>query len=104
MEYVRELDTRAAGTAATQSALKVHRLTFMEAAMLVVGSTIGSGVLGLAYASRLAGWPVPFVWLVVAGIFPVFPCCMSRKQPCGHKSRCSFPAWLKSTWGESVPG
>ena len=69
MEYVRELDTRAAGTAATQSALKVHRLTFMEAAMLVVGSTIGSGVLGLAYASRLAGWPVPFVWLVVAGIF-----------------------------------
>lgn len=54
MEYVRELDTRAAGTAATQSALKVHRLTFMEAAMLVVGSTIGSGVLGLAYASRLA--------------------------------------------------
>ena len=37
--------------------------------MLVVGSTIGSGVLGLAYASRLAGWPVPFVWLVVAGIF-----------------------------------
>lgn len=69
MEYVRELDTRAAGTAATQSALKVHRLTFMEAAMLVVGSTIGSDVLGLAYASRLAGWPVPFVWLVVAGIF-----------------------------------
>ena len=69
MEYVRELDTRAAGTAATQSALKVHRLTFMEAAMLVVGSTIGSGVLGLAYASRLAGWPVLFVWLVVAGIF-----------------------------------
>ena len=37
--------------------------------MLVVGSTIGSGVLGLAYASRLAGWPVLFVWLVVAGIF-----------------------------------
>lgn len=40
--------------------------------MLVVGSTIGSGVLGLAYASRLAGWPVPFVWLVVAGIFRYF--------------------------------
>ena len=26
--------------------------------MLVVGATIGSGVLGLAYASRKAGWPV----------------------------------------------
>ena len=36
-------------------ALEVRRLTFTEAVMLVVGATIGSGVLGLAYASRKAG-------------------------------------------------
>ena len=30
------------------SALKVHKLTFWEAAMIVVGANIGSGILGLA--------------------------------------------------------
>ena len=39
--------------------------------MMVVGSTIGSGVLGLAFASRNAGWPVLLTWLVVAGFFSV---------------------------------
>ena len=70
MEYVNELDTISAG-AAKDAALKVHRLTFMEATMMVVGSTIGSGVLGLAFASRNAGWPVLLTWLVVAGFFSV---------------------------------
>lgn len=37
---------------AAASGLKASRLTFCEAAMMIVGSTIGSGVLGLAYASR----------------------------------------------------
>lgn len=36
--------------------------------MLVVGATIGSGVLGLAFATRHAGWPVLVVWLVLSGI------------------------------------
>ena len=36
MEYVNELDTISAG-AAKDAALKVHRLTFMEATMMVVG-------------------------------------------------------------------
>ena len=71
MEYVNELDTISAGAAAKDAALKVHRLTFMEATMMVVGSTIGSGVLGLAFASRNAGWPVLLTWLVVAGFFSV---------------------------------
>ena len=44
MEYVNELDTISAGAAKKEAALKVHRLTFMEATMMVVGSTIGSGV------------------------------------------------------------
>ncbi len=71
MEYVNELDTISAGAAKKEAALKVHRLTFMEATMMVVGSTIGSGVLGLAFASRNAGWPVLLTWLVVAGFFSV---------------------------------
>ncbi len=58
MEYVNDLDTISAGAAKKAAALKVHHLTFMEATMMVVGSTIGSGVLGLAFASRNAGWPV----------------------------------------------
>ena len=41
--------------AAQDSALKVHKLTFWEAAMIVVGANIGSGILGLAYSSRRAG-------------------------------------------------
>ena len=52
-------------------ALEVHRLTFTEAVMLVVGATIGSGVLGLAYASRKAGWPVLLTWLLAAGFLSV---------------------------------
>lgn len=71
MEYVNELDTISAGAAKKEAALKVHRLTFMEATMMVVGSTIGSGVLGLAFASRNAGWPVLLTWLVVAGFFSI---------------------------------
>lgn len=51
--------------------LEVRRLTFTEAVMLVVGATIGSGVLGLAYASRKAGWPVLITWLLAAGFLSV---------------------------------
>lgn len=69
MEYVNELDKVTVGAAQKEAALKIHRLTFWEATMLVVGSTIGSGVLGLAYASRSAGWPVLLTWLVIAGFF-----------------------------------
>ena len=54
-----------------EGALEVRRLTFTEAVMLVVGATIGSGVLGLAYASRKAGWPVLLTWLLVAGFLSV---------------------------------
>ena len=52
-----------------EGALRVHRLTFWEAALIIVGANIGSGILGLAYASRLAGWPVLFLWLIIAGFF-----------------------------------
>ncbi|MGI6074990.1 MAG: aromatic amino acid transport family protein [Pyramidobacter sp.] len=57
---------------AQTSALKVHKLTFWEATMIVVGANIGSGILGLAYSSRKAGWPILLMWLVVAGVFTTF--------------------------------
>jgi len=50
-------------------ALVVHNLTFWEAALIIVGANVGSGILGLAYASRLAGWPVLLLWLMIAGFF-----------------------------------
>ncbi len=50
------------------SGLKVSRLSFWEAVMMVVGATIGSGVLGLAYASRKAGWLVLVCCLVAAAL------------------------------------
>lgn len=50
------------------SGRKVSRLSFWEAVMMVVGATIGSGVLGLAYASRKAGWPVLVCCLVAAAL------------------------------------
>ena len=50
-------------------ALKTHRLTFWEAAMIIVGANIGSGILGLAYSIRKAGWPILLIWLVIAGFF-----------------------------------
>lgn len=54
------------------SALKVHKLTFWEATMIVVGANVGSGILGLAYSGRKAGWPVLLMWLVIAGVFTTF--------------------------------
>ena len=52
-----------------ESALKVHKLTFWEAALIIVGANIGSGILGLAFSIRKAGWPILVLWLVIAGFF-----------------------------------
>ena len=57
------------GAIAETDALKVKKLTFWEATMIIVGANIGSGILALAYASRLAGWPILLLWLVIAGFF-----------------------------------
>lgn len=51
-----------------KTGLTIHRLTFMEAVMMVVGATIGSGVLGLAFASKSAGWPILVFWLITAAV------------------------------------
>lgn len=55
-----------------EGALKTTKLTLYEAAAIIVGANIGSGILGLAYSSRRAGWPILLLWLIVAGVFTTF--------------------------------
>lgn len=55
-----------------EGALKVTKLTLYEAIAIIVGANVGSGILGLAYSSRLAGWPILVLWLAVAGLFTTF--------------------------------
>lgn len=55
-----------------EGALKVTKLTMYEAMAIIVGANVGSGILGLAYSTRLAGWPILVLWLIVAGVFTTF--------------------------------
>ena len=55
-----------------EGALKVTKLTLYEAVAIIVGANIGSGILGLAYSARKAGWPILLLWLIVAGVFTTF--------------------------------
>ena len=55
-----------------EGALKGTKLTLYEAVASIVGANVGSGILGLAYSSRLAGWPILVLWLAVAGLFTTF--------------------------------
>lgn len=55
-----------------EGALKVTKLTLYEAVAIIVGANVGSGILSLAYSSRLAGWPILVLWLAVAGLFTTF--------------------------------
>lgn len=55
-----------------EGALKVTKLTLYETVAIIVGANVGSGILGLAYSSRLAGWPILVLWLAVAGLFTTF--------------------------------
>ena len=55
-----------------EGALKVTKLTLYEAVAIIVGANVGSGILGLAYSSRLTGWPILVLWLAVAGLFTTF--------------------------------
>ena len=58
--------------AANADISKVTKLTLYEAVAIIVGANVGSGILGLAYSSRLAGWPILVLWLAVAGLFTTF--------------------------------
>lgn len=82
-----------------EGALKVTKLTLYEAVAIIVGANVGSGILGLAYSSRLAGWPILVLWLAVAGLFTTFsmPLCggvrtaykkaPAAARPCGKICR-----------------
>lgn len=52
--------------ATEEGALKLKKLTPYEAAFIIIGANIGSGILSLAYSSRLGGWPILALWLLVA--------------------------------------
>ena len=66
-----------------EGALSVKKLTFWEAAMIIVGANIGAGILGLAYSSRKAGWPILLMWL---------------RLPSARKSPCSCRGWQNDMW------
>ena len=86
-----------------QSALEVHKLTFWEAAMIIVGANVGSGILGLAYSIRKSGWPILMLWLLVAGFFTTISMLYVAETTL-LKNRCSCPALLKGTLAKLVPG
>lgn len=50
-----------------QGALEVKQLSFWEGVALIVGTTIGAGILSMAYASRKAGYMPLLFWLVLVG-------------------------------------
>ncbi len=51
-----------------EGALKVKKLTPYEAAFMIIGVNIGSGILSLAYSARFGGWPILAMWLVIGGV------------------------------------
>jgi amino acid permease len=54
------------------SVLEVKRLSFWEGVALIVGTTIGAGILSMAYASRKAGYLPLLLWLVLVGVISTF--------------------------------
>lgn len=63
-----ENQVKAVGFETEEGALKVKKLTPYEAAFMIIGVNIGSGILSLAYSSRLGGWPILAMWLIISGI------------------------------------
>ena len=51
-----------------ETALKVKKLTPYEAAFMIIGVNIGSGILSLAYSARYGGWPILAMWLIVSAV------------------------------------
>ena len=51
-----------------EGALSVKKLTFWDAALIIVGANIGAGILGLGLLGRKAGWPILLMWLLIAGV------------------------------------
>lgn len=84
----------------TEGALQVHRLTFWEAAMIIVGANIGSGILGLAYSIRKSGWPILMIWLLVAGFFTTISMLYVAETTLRTKKTMQLPGLAKKYVGE----
>ncbi|SFE53304.1 aromatic amino acid transport family protein [Alteribacillus iranensis] len=52
-----------------ESALKVENISFWDGVAIIAGSSIGAGVLSLAFGSKDAGFPVLVFWVLVTGLF-----------------------------------
>ncbi len=52
-----------------ESALKIEDISFWDGVFIIVGASIGAGILSLAYGSRLAGFPVLVFWVLLIGLF-----------------------------------
>lgn len=81
-----------------EGALSVKKLTFWEAAMIIVGANIGAGILGLAYSSRKAGWPILLMWLIIAGVFTTVSMLYVAETTLRTKSPCSCRGWQNDMW------
>lgn len=83
-----------------KEALKTHRLTFWEAAMIIVGANIGSGILGLAYSIRKAGWPILLIWLIIAGFFTTVSMLYVAETTLRTKKNMQLPGLAKRYVGD----
>lgn len=52
-----------------QSALKIVNIKFWDGVAIIVGSSIGAGILSLAYGSKNAGFPVLVFWVLITCLF-----------------------------------
>lgn len=84
-----------------EGALKIHKLSSYEVIATIIGSGIGSGCLGTAYASRLAGFPVIAFWLVVAAILTLFSMCYVAETVFRTKRLVQLPGLAQKYLGNS---
>lgn len=81
-----------------EGALSVKKLTFWEAAMIIVGANIGAGILGLAYSSRKAGWPILLMWLIIAGVFTTVSMLYVAETTLRTKKPMQRRGWQNDMW------
>ena len=84
-----------------EGALKVTKLTMYEAMAIIVGANIGSGILGLAYSTRLAGWPILLLWLIVAGVFTTFSMLYVAESALRTKKPLQLPGLVEKYVGKA---
>jgi amino acid permease len=52
-----------------ESALRIENISFWDGVAIIVGSSIGAGILSLAYGTKTAGFPVLVFWVILTCIF-----------------------------------